>query len=70
LFIDAVVKRIENGYAVLVSDDCGVEVSIPVRECEGMYMKGENVSLIIDNGGSINSIADKETKKRNPTNEE
>jgi len=41
LFIDAVVKRIENGYAVLVSDDCGVEVSIPVRECEGMYMKGK-----------------------------
>jgi len=69
LFIDAVVKGLE-WLCVLVSDDCGVEVSIPVRECEGMYMKGENVSLIIDNGGSINSIADKETKKRNPTNEE
>ncbi|GAE89086.1 hypothetical protein [Acetivibrio straminisolvens] len=68
MFIDAVVKRIENGYAVLVSDDCCLEVSIPVKEGETMYMKGENVSLIIDNDGTVKCLTDKQTKKRNPTN--
>ncbi|HOM03596.1 MAG TPA: hypothetical protein PLH43_12345 [Acetivibrio sp.] len=69
MLIDAVVKRIEKGYAVLVSDDCGVEVSIPVKEGERMYTKGENVSLIIDNDRSVKCLTDKQAIKGNPTNE-
>lgn len=66
MVIDAVVKRIEEGHAVLVSDDCGLEISIPVKEGQREYMKGENVSLIIDNDGSVKDM-DKQRKKRNHT---
>lgn len=68
MIIDTMVKRIEDGYAVLVSDDCGLEVSIPVKKGQRAYMKGESISLIIENDGSVKHM-DKQAEKRNPTNE-
>ena len=46
MIITAVVDRIENDIAVLLSD--GIEISIPVESLKGLYREGETVSLAID----------------------
>lgn len=56
MVINAVVDRIEDGYAVLLSHDCGLEISIPVETGEREYIQGENISLVIENDGSIRDI--------------
>jgi hypothetical protein len=43
--IKAVVDRIENGYAILKSEDFEMEISIPADSSEKKYFKGENVTL-------------------------
>lgn len=53
--INAIVDRIENGYAILMSREIDIEISIPVDE-DTKYTKGETLSLIIDNDGSIKSL--------------
>ncbi|MFZ5986789.1 MAG: hypothetical protein ACOYWZ_06665 [Bacillota bacterium] len=56
MVINAIVDRIENGYAVLLSNDCGLEISIPVEAGESEYVEGESVSLIIDDDGLVKNI--------------
>lgn len=53
--IKAVVDRIENGYAILMPREIDIEISIPVDE-DTKYIKGETVSLTIDNDGSIKTL--------------
>lgn len=56
MVITAVVDRIEDGNAILLSDEIGVEISVPIGVIEGTYSEGERLSLIIDNHGEIKSL--------------
>lgn len=46
--IKAVVDRIENGYAILKSEDCVMEICIPANTTDSNYSKGENITLSIE----------------------
>lgn len=46
--ITAVVDRIENGNAILLSDEIDIEISIPVDMMQGTYDKGEIIILTLD----------------------
>jgi len=48
MVIMAVVDRIENENAVLLSSEIGIEVTIPANMIKGIYKEGEVVSLTID----------------------
>ncbi|HOQ36416.1 MAG TPA: hypothetical protein PLR73_01765 [Acetivibrio sp.] len=56
MVIDAVVDRVEKGYAVLICNDCGLEISIPVNEGEKEYVKGEKISLVIGKDGVLRNV--------------
>jgi hypothetical protein len=56
MIINAFVDRIENGIAVLLSSDMGIEISIPVPVGEGKFSEGDSVSLIIESDGSVKSV--------------
>jgi len=43
--IKAVVDRIENGYAILKSEDYEMEICIPADTSDRKYIKGENITL-------------------------
>lgn len=45
--IKAVVDRIENGYAILKSEEYLLEISIPANTSDKKYTKGENLTLSI-----------------------
>ena len=45
--IKAVVDRIENGYAILKSEEYLMEISIPASTSDKKYTKGENLTLSI-----------------------
>lgn len=45
--IKAVVDRIENGYAILKSEEYLFEISIPANTSDKKYTKGENLTLSI-----------------------
>lgn len=49
MVIKATIDRIEDGNAVLISDEIGVEISIPLNTLEGKYTAGEVISVTIDN---------------------
>lgn len=49
MVISAVVDRIEDGNAILLSEGIGIEISIPVNSMDFTYNKGDMVSLSIDN---------------------
>ena len=49
MVISAVVDRIEDGNAILLSEGIGIEISIPVNSMDYTYNKGDMVSLSIDN---------------------
>ncbi len=49
MVISAVVDRIEDGNAILLSEGIGIEISIPVNSMDCTYNKGDMVSLSIDN---------------------
>jgi len=46
--ITAVVDRIENGSAILLSEEFDAEIRIPAGTIEGMCGKGEKVYLTLD----------------------
>lgn len=48
MVIKAVVDRIEDGVAVLLSDDFGMEISIPLDSTNVLYNKGDSVSLTLE----------------------
>ncbi|NLD50298.1 MAG: hypothetical protein GX660_24430 [Clostridiaceae bacterium] len=50
--INAVVDRIENGFAILLPREIDIEISIPVDE-DTNYIKGDVISLEIDNDGTV-----------------
>lgn len=52
--IKAVVDRIENGYAILKSEDYEMEICIPADSSENTYFKGENITLSL-NGNNENN---------------
>jgi len=53
MVIKAIVDKIENGKAILLSDEAGVEISIPTCMLEGIYSEGETLSLTIDEANEI-----------------
>ena len=54
MIINAIVDRIENGNAILLSNEMSVEISIPVHFADGAFNEGEILSLTIDSKGKIN----------------
>ncbi|KNY25221.1 DUF3006 family protein [Pseudobacteroides cellulosolvens] len=46
--INAVVDRIENGNAVLLSEDMGIEISIPEENIINTYHMGDRLTLTIN----------------------
>lgn len=54
--ITATIDRIENGMAVLLSKEFGIEISIPEHLVNGLYNKGEVISLTIDKDGNIENL--------------
>ncbi|HEY9061592.1 MAG TPA: hypothetical protein VIO64_13955 [Pseudobacteroides sp.] len=46
--ISAVVDRIENGNAVLLSEDMGIEISIPEENIINTYCMGDRLTLTIN----------------------
>jgi len=48
MVISAVVDRIEDGNAILLSEGIGIEISIPVNFTNNTYNKGDVISLTID----------------------
>ncbi|MCX7748552.1 MAG: DUF3006 domain-containing protein [Clostridia bacterium] len=55
MVIKAVIDRIENGNAILLSEEMGMEISIPLEEIEATCNEGEIVSLTIDDKESTNN---------------
>jgi len=56
MVIDAVVDRVEKGYAVLICNDCGLEISIPVKDGEKEYAKGDKISLVLGKDGILRNV--------------
>jgi hypothetical protein len=54
--ITAVVDRIENGMAILLSKEFDIEISIPEKVVKGLYNKDEAISLTIDKNGNIENL--------------
>lgn len=54
MVITAIIDRIEDGHAILLSDEIGIEISIPADRVKGVYNQGELLSLTIDKSGNIN----------------
>lgn len=54
--ISAVVDRIENGKAILLSNEFGIEISIQANLILGQFKEGEVISLTIDKNGNIENI--------------
>ena len=54
MVITAIIDRIEDGHAILLSEEIGIEISIPVDTVKGVYNQGELLSLTIDKSGNIN----------------
>ena len=48
MIINAVVDRIEDGNVILLTEDIGLEISIPAKLITGKCSKGETLSLTID----------------------
>ncbi len=48
MVISAVIDRIEDGNAILLSEGIGIEISIPVKLINNTYNKGDKISLSID----------------------
>ena len=48
MVIKAVIDRIEDGNAILLSYELGIEICIPVDMIDGEYGEGETLSLTID----------------------
>ncbi|AEV69212.1 hypothetical protein [Acetivibrio clariflavus] len=46
--IKAVVDRIENGYAILKSEDYEMEICIPADDSDNRYFEGENITLLLN----------------------
>ena len=51
--ISAIIDRIEDGYAFLLSKDYDLEIRIPVTGHNSKYTEGDSVSLVIKNDGSV-----------------
>ncbi|HPD00927.1 MAG TPA: hypothetical protein PLA01_06210 [Acetivibrio sp.] len=56
MVIYAVVDRVEKGYAVLICNDCGLEISIPVKDGEKEYAKGDKISLVLGKDGILRNV--------------
>jgi hypothetical protein len=56
MVIHAVVDRVEKGYAVLICNDCGLEISIPVKDGEKEYVKGDKISLVLCKDGILRNV--------------
>lgn len=56
MVIYAVVDRVEKGYAVLICNDCGLEISIPVKDGEKEYAKGDKISLVLGKDGILRHV--------------
>lgn len=54
--ISAVIDRIENGNAVLLSEDMGIEISIPEENIINTYCMGDKLTLTINGEFDIISI--------------
>ncbi|MCX7921296.1 MAG: hypothetical protein N3B21_04630 [Clostridia bacterium] len=54
--ITAVIARIENGNAILLADEIGIEISVPADIIEGTYNEGEVLTLTLDKDGNINGL--------------
>lgn len=52
--IKAVVDRIEDGYAILKSEDYGMEICIPTDNSDNKYFKGENITLSLSRNDENN----------------
>jgi hypothetical protein len=54
--ISAVVDRIENGNAVLLSEDMGIEICIPEENIINTYSRGDKLTLTINGDFDIIKI--------------
>ncbi|MDP4180927.1 MAG: DUF3006 family protein [Bacillota bacterium] len=59
MVINAIVDRIENGNAVLLSEDMGMEISIPEEEIIDTYSMGDTITLTFDGDFEVQNM-DKE----------
>lgn len=53
MVIKAIVDRIEDGNAILLSNEIGLEISIPVDTMSILCNKGDTVTLTLDNAQSL-----------------
>jgi hypothetical protein len=53
MVIAAVLDRFENGNAILVADEMGVEIDIPDEKIKGTYKEGEIIYLTFDRDGNF-----------------
>jgi hypothetical protein len=56
MVITAIIDRVEDGNAILLSEEAGIEISVPIDVIEGMYREGERISLTIDRNGNIKNL--------------
>lgn len=45
MFITAVIDRIEDGNAILLEQETGIEICIPLNKLDGEYIEGETITL-------------------------
>lgn len=56
MIINAVVDRIDGENAILLSEDIGIEISIPLNNTNDNYNTGDILSLTIDKDITINGF--------------
>ncbi|MDQ2085269.1 hypothetical protein RBH29_02310 [Herbivorax sp. ANBcel31] len=56
MIIKAIFDRIENGFAVLLPDNLGIEINIPVSKWKNNCQRGESVSIMIYDNGALRLI--------------
>ncbi|MCX8130145.1 MAG: DUF3006 domain-containing protein [Clostridia bacterium] len=54
MLIETILDRFENGCAILLSDEMGIEIDIPDEKIKGTYKEGETVYLTLDKAGNPN----------------
>ena len=52
MVIAAVLDRFENGTAILLSDEMGIEIDIPDEKIKGTYKEGEVIYLTFHKDGN------------------
>lgn len=58
MVIKAVIDRFENGNAILLAEEVGMEVTIPISDICCEYKKGDVLSLTLNKSGNVSNYYD------------